>query len=97
MGPFSQFEFELFDNKMYVVKKKSYDKSIKIGTEVIAINNKKTQDYFNEYKTLFTSDGYNATFIKNKLPRAFSRFFVQENGIKDSINFVFKTNDSIKK
>ena len=96
MGPFSQFEFELFDNKMYVVKKKSYDKSIKIGTEVIAINNKKTQDYFNEYKTLFTSDGYNATFIKNKLPRAFSRFFVQENGIKDSINFVFKNNDSIK-
>jgi hypothetical protein len=36
-GPFSQFDFD-FDNKLYVVKNKSYDKSIKAGSEVIAVN-----------------------------------------------------------
>ena len=28
IGPFSQFEFEVFENKLYVTKNKSYDKSI---------------------------------------------------------------------
>jgi hypothetical protein len=37
-GPFSQFDFNFFDNKLYVVKNKSYEKSIKAGTEVIAVN-----------------------------------------------------------
>jgi hypothetical protein len=37
-GPFSQFDFDYFDNKLYVVKNKSYDTSIKAGSEVIAVN-----------------------------------------------------------
>ena len=31
IGPFSQFDFEVFNDKLYVVKNKSYDKSIKAG------------------------------------------------------------------
>ncbi len=96
IGPLSQFDFELFDNKMYVVKNKSYDKSIKIGTEVVEVNGKKTQEYLKEYDKLFTSDGYNKTFKKNRLPRWFGRFFTQENGIKDTINYTFKFKDSTK-
>jgi len=30
-GPFSQFEFEIIDNKMYVIKNKSSNKTIKTG------------------------------------------------------------------
>jgi hypothetical protein len=37
-GPFSQFDFDYFDNKLYVKKNKSYDTSIKAGSEVIAVN-----------------------------------------------------------
>ena len=96
VGPLSQFEFELFDNKMYVVKNKSYDKSIKVGSEVVEVNGKKTQEYLKEYNKLFTSDGYNTTFKKNRLPRWFGRFFTQENGIKDTINYTFKFKDSTK-
>ena len=96
VGPLSQFDFELFDNKMYVVKNKSYDKSIKVGSEVVEVNGKKTQDYLKEYNKLFTSDGYNTTFKKNRLPRWFGRFFTQENGIKDTINYTFKFKDSTK-
>ena len=96
IGPLSQFEFELFDNKMYVSKNKSYDKSIKVGTEVLEVNGKKTQDYLKEYNTFFTSDGYNKTFKKNRLPRWFGRFFTNENGSKDTLNYTFKFRDSIK-
>lgn len=96
IGPLSQFDFELFDNKMYVVKNKSYDKSIKIGTEVVEVNGKKTQEYLKEYDKLFTSDGYNKTFKKNRLPRWFGRFFSQENGIKDTLSYTFKFKDSTK-
>ncbi len=96
VGPLSQFDFELFDNKMYVVKNKSYDKSIKVGTEVLEVNAIKTQEYLKDYDKLFTSDGYNKTFKNNRLPRWFGRFFTQENGIKDTINYTFKFNDSTK-
>jgi hypothetical protein len=36
-GPFSQFDFDYFDNKL-CRKNKSYDTSIKAGSEVIAVN-----------------------------------------------------------
>ncbi len=97
VGPISQFEFELFDNKMYVVKNKSYDKSIKVGSEVVEINGKKTDEYLKDYNPLLASDGYNTTFKTNKLPKNFGRFFAYENGVIDSVKYAFKQNDSIKR
>lgn len=41
INPFSQFEFEIIDGKMYVIKNKSSNKNIKTGAEVVAINDKK--------------------------------------------------------
>jgi C-terminal processing protease CtpA/Prc len=95
-GPLSQFEFEFFDDKMYVVKNKSYNKKIAVGTEVITINGKKPIAYFNEFKNRFTSDGYNTTFKKNIFGRRFSTYFGYTNGIKDSIVYEFKKNDTLK-
>lgn len=95
-GPFSQFDFELFNDKLYVVKNKSYDKSIKIGTEVVAINDKKPTDLFKQYDKLFTSDGFNQTYKRNASYRKFSKFYTFENGILDSVRYDFKYNDSIK-
>jgi C-terminal processing protease CtpA/Prc len=96
IAPLSQFEFELFNGKMYVVKNKSYDKSIKVGSEVVELNGKKTQEYLDDYNKLFTSDGFNTTFKYKVLPRIFKRYFTFENGIKDTINFNFKFKDSTK-
>ena len=62
IGPFSQFEFEVLNNQLYVVKNKSENKSIHPGAEVVAINGKKTTDLIQQYNALFTSDGYNKTF-----------------------------------
>ena len=96
IGPLSQFDFEVFDGKLYVAKNKSYNKTIKSGTEVVAINGKKTTDLLNEYQNWFTSDGNNKTFKKNFLGKRFSNFYTFENGLKDSIIYDFKYNDTLK-
>jgi Peptidase family S41 len=96
VGPLSQFEFENFDNRLYIVKNKSYDKSIKIGTEVIAFDDKKSTDLIKKYKTWFASDGYNTTYLNKKTGKGFSNIFFAENGIKDSITYTFKTSESQK-
>lgn len=96
IGPLSQFDFELFNDKLYVVKNKSYDKSIKTGTEVIAINDENPKDLLTRYNTWFTSDGFNQTYKRNASSKKISRFYTFENGPLDSIRFNFKYNDSVK-
>lgn len=96
MGPFSQFEFMLFDHKMYVAKNKSADSSIAVGSEIISIDNVSTNELLKKYRKLITSDGYNTTFYKHQLSKKFSTFYVYENGIKDSLLYQFKFNDSLK-
>ncbi|MFV5693765.1 S41 family peptidase [Flavobacterium sp. LT1R49] len=95
-GPFSQFDFELFNKKLYVVKNKSYNKTIQSGTEVVAVNGTKPIDLIKKYNQYYSSDGYNNTFKTNYSGKRFSTFFSNENGIKDSLKFDFKFNDSLK-
>ena len=94
-GPFSQFDFEFLDNKIYVVKNKSYDQTIKVGSELIRVNDIKPLDLIHEYGNYYSSDGFNTTFKKQSYTQRFTRFFTIENGIKDSLNYVFKHSDSI--
>jgi hypothetical protein len=95
-GPFSQFDFDYFNDKLYVIKNKSYDKSIKIGTEVVDVNGTKPKDLIEEYSKFYSSDGYNTTLKTRSSGRRFSSFFSTQNGIKDSLRFNFKFNDSLK-
>jgi C-terminal processing protease CtpA/Prc len=95
-GPFSQFEFEIIDNKMYVIKNKSDNKVIKPGAEIIAVNDKKISSLISEYYTLFTSDGYNTTFKNKRMSYMFPAFYVNENGIQDSLKYSFKQNDTLQ-
>ena len=90
---FNQFEFELFDNKLYVAKNNSNNKNIQVGSEVVDIDGRNSQEMLQEYNKLFTSDGYNTTFKKNTLARIISRFYTYENGLKDSIKFKLKFKD----
>lgn len=96
IGPFSQFDFSYYNDKLYVIKNKSYDKSISAGTEVLSINGIKPQELVNEYSRFYSSDGFNNTFKKEMASKRFVSFFTIENGIKDSLNYVFKNNDSIR-
>jgi C-terminal processing protease CtpA/Prc len=96
ISPFLQFEFEIINNRMYVVKNKSENKKIKTGSEIIAVNDKKISDLIPQYDKLFTSDGYNTTFKRKRMSYMFSTFYSNENGIQDSIRYSFRQNDSLQ-
>jgi C-terminal processing protease CtpA/Prc len=95
-GPFSQFEFEAYNHKLYVAKNKSYDKSIAVGSEIVSVNGEKTADLFADFSKLFMSDGFNTTFKDNKLGTAFPTFYTYQNGVKDSIKYDFIFNNELK-
>jgi C-terminal processing protease CtpA/Prc len=78
------------------VKNKSYDKSIKAGSEVIAVNGTKPYDLIQEYNRYYSSDGYNTTLKTRTAGRRFTSYFTVENGIKDSLTYTLKYNDSIQ-
>lgn len=95
-SPLNLFEFELFENKLYIIKNNSKDSTIKSGTEVISVNGVKPQDIINKYVKTFSSDGYNSTFIPRKLAKGFPRYFYLQNGIMDSIYCTISYKDSIR-
>lgn len=96
IGPFSQFDFMVFNDKLYVEKNKSIDSTIAVGSEIVSIDSVSTEKLLKQYRKMITSDGYNTTFFDHQLPKKFSGFYVYENGIRDSLLYKFKFNDSIK-
>ncbi len=95
-GPFSQFDFTYYNDKLYVIKNKSANKTIQAGTEVVSVNGIKPSELIEEYNHYFTSDGFNSSFKKQIASKRFIANFTTEYGIKDSLQYVFKSNDSIK-
>ncbi|MBC5837743.1 S41 family peptidase [Flavobacterium muglaense] len=95
-GPFSQFDFASFNDKLYVIKNKSYNPAMKVGSEVVAVNGIKPIDVINEHNHYYSSDGYNTTFKTNTYSRRFSNYFTDDYGYKDSLKYDYKINDSIK-
>jgi hypothetical protein len=96
IGPFSQFDFDFFDNKLYVVNNKSYDKNIQAGSEVIAVNGVKPLDLIQEYNRYYSSDGYNTTLKTATSGKRFTSYFTVQNGIKDSLTYTLKCNNNIR-
>lgn len=96
IGPFSQFDFSFYNDKLYVIKNKSYNKTITSGTEVFSVNGIKPQDLIQEYNQFYSSDGFNTSLKKRITAKRFISAFTTEYGIKDSLQYVFKSNDSVK-
>ena len=95
LTPLDQFEYELFDNKLYIVKNNSDNPGIKAGTEVLSVNGTKPADIISKYRNTFTSDGYNTTFIYRRLGRTFARYFQYQYGMMDSLTCMLSYKDSI--
>lgn len=93
-GPLSQFTFEFENNKLFVIKNKSKNKNISLGSEVISINGVVPQMLFNKYRKSVTSDGYNETYIRKGFNKRFSLYMTNEIGVNDSLTYVFKHKDS---
>jgi C-terminal processing protease CtpA/Prc len=94
-GPISQFEFEIFDNQLFIVQNKSNHSEIAIGTEVLSINGLKAENLLNESRTLLVSDGFNETLIDHYLDETLFSNFTFKFGIQDSILYEFKWKDSL--
>lgn len=94
-GPLSQFFYEWENEKMYVLKNKSKNKSIKLGSEVVSINGIEPQFIYNKYKNGITSDGFNTTYLRKGFSKRFINYMTNEIGINDSLTFVFRQNDSL--
>jgi C-terminal processing protease CtpA/Prc len=91
---FYNLDFEYLDNKLWVVKTRGKDSSI-VGAEVVKIDNEKTSNLIETYKTRFASDGYNQTLHNRLVGRNFSTFYYKDKGFRDSLQIEFKTKDSI--
>lgn len=96
IGPFSQFNFSFDNDKLYVTKNKSYNKSITAGTEVLSVNGIKPLDLVQEYNQYYSSDGFNITLKNQIAAQRFVSSFTTEYGIRDSLNYIFKSKDSVK-
>lgn len=94
-APLSQFSYQWENDKLYVSKNKSTCKNIKIGAEIVSIENITPQNLHSKYKNTYTSDGFNTTFLRKFFSKRFASYINNEIGIKDSLTFVFKQNDSI--
>jgi len=93
----SLFEYELFDNKLYIVKNNSADTSIQIGSEVISINNITPQEIYKNFVNSFVADGYIETHFPKMFGSKFVAFhqFYNTKILRDSALYQLKYNDTI--
>lgn len=94
-GPITQLGYEWMDNKLVLLKNKTTDKSIKLGSEIISIKSVKPIDLYQKYYKTLTSDGYNTTYIRKAFGKRFSSYLIENIGINDSVEVVFQYKDSV--
>ncbi|MDK7375316.1 MULTISPECIES: S41 family peptidase [Weeksella] len=95
IGPFSQFRTNYSEEGLYVVPSKADDVGLPVGISIVEVNGYPVKDYYQKYRKLETSDGYNETFIDRIMSKSFSTFFTYEHGLKDSLRLTFDKNDSL--
>jgi hypothetical protein len=83
--PFSNFSLEMLNGRLFIVKSRSKDTSIKAGTEIVKVNGVFPKSILEKYKPTLTTDGYNQTNINRRLNLNFPNYFYQEYGLADSV------------
>lgn len=95
-GLLSRFNYVIQDNHLYIKDNAENVGNLKIGTELLKINDVPVAEILNKYRPLVTSDGYNTTYQKYSLARRFNTYFTLEYGILDSVKIEAKLKDSIQ-
>ena len=93
--PLSQLTYEVYDNKLYITKNLSNDTTIKVGSEIVEVNSIKPQDIIAKYKTTYSSDGFNTTFIHRYNSWQFPNYFYLYTNQRDSVNLKLRYKDSL--
>lgn len=95
-GLLSRFNYVIQDNHLYLKDNAENVGNLKVGTELLKINDVSVAEILNKYRPLVTSDGYNTTYQKYSLARRFNTYFTLEYGILDSVKIETKLKDSIQ-
>lgn len=95
-GLLSRFNYVIQDNHLYLKDNAENVGNLKVGTELLKINDVPVAEILNKYRPLVTSDGYNTTYQKYSLARRFNTYFTLEYGILDSVKIEAKLKDSIQ-
>ena len=94
-SPLSKFKFEVFDEKLYLVENNSSDSSIRIGSEIISIDNISVHKIKEKYRKTYSSDGYNETLFDKKFAFQIPYYLYKEKGIMDSVKLKYTFNDTV--
>ncbi len=95
VNPFKPYAFDNIDNKLVISKNYGKDSTIIEGSEVLSVDNEKTEDLVSSFQSLVTGDGYNKTFVPRYTMTSFSRLYLNTHELKDSIKITLLKNDSI--
>ena len=95
-GLLSRFNYAIQDNRLYIKDNTENVGNLKIGTELLKINDVPVAEILNKYRPLVTSDGYNTTYQKYSLARRFNTYFTLEYGILDSLKVETKLKESLQ-
>ena len=95
-GLLSRMDYLVQDNRLYVKENKDNFSNIKIGTEILEIDQESTKNLLNKYKNYISGDGYNTTFAKYGLAETWATFFTIEKGILDSVKIKTQFNNEVK-
>ena len=95
-GTLGRLNYVIENNHLYVKDNTEKVGNLKVGTELLKINDVPVAEILNKYRPLVTSDGYNTTYQKYSLARRFNTFFTLEYGILDSLKVETKLKDSLQ-
>lgn len=82
---FAQMDYRIIDNRIFVKENKENIAKIKLGTEILSINDEAVSDLIKRYRKLYSSDGDNQTFQKYFINLTFFNYYTLENGYLDSV------------
>ena len=87
--PLARYQYELFDNKLYVVKVPEGDSCIRVGAEILSANGHSTSEIFDQFRNTYTSDGYNTTLYPLMNAKQFPSFVNVISNQSDSVRLTY--------
>jgi len=84
-GLWSRFNFIVDGDRIFVLDNADKIPNMEVGTELLKINDESVSEMLNRYKVYVNSDGYNTTFQKYYMAKAWPKFFTLEKGNLDSV------------
>ncbi len=95
-GLFSQFNYYVEDDKIYIKNNPENLHNLKPGTEILEVNGTSAKDLIKKYLPLMVSDGYNTTYHNYALARRWATLYTIDHGYLDSANLKTKYGEELK-